>query len=334
MISRALIGGLVVGLAASATLVPSATAAPYDDPWLVNWPTAVPAAPASHDPSVDRPASTEGESPARTRGSDDCVAGSHGCVDNVIDEMTRRWQALACDHDGTFALTYLITTIQYQHSAHTDGFYSDVEFLNHYDAVFADFYFDAYDDWAAGRVDEVPEAWRIAFEAAAAGSVTGYGDMVLGMNAHIIRDLPFVIERIGLVAPDGTSRHADHTKVNQFLNAAGRIVPPRVAEVYDPTIDDGEEPWFEGEGALSMQLIIEWREEAWRKAEMLHHARQQGPVAYSAVAEVVESDAASRARALAAAYAADAATAATRDAHCAAAWPGRDEARLLTPYTG
>lgn len=320
-------------LAGTASITPSASADdPYEDPWLVNWPGATPAAPATYDASIDTPASTEGTSPVRTRGSVDCVAGEIACVDNVVDEMTERWLARACDHNGTFALTYLITTAQYRHSALTPGFYSDHEFLNHYDAVFGDFYFQAYDDWTSGNVDDVPEAWRLAFQAAEDRSLTGYGDMVMGMNAHIIRDLPYVIERIGLVAPDGTSRHADHSKVNQFLNAAGKIVVPRVAAIYDPTIDSGDEDSWEGEGALTMQVIIEWREEAWRKAEMLHTARQAGPEAYAAAQQVIETEAAALAEAYLEQYAATPAEAAARDAHCAGAWGSVDVAATLTPY--
>ena len=49
----------------------------------------------------------------------------------------------------------------------------------------------------------VPEAWRIAFDAADHETVATLGDILLGMNAHISRDLPFALARTGLVEPDG-----------------------------------------------------------------------------------------------------------------------------------
>ena len=47
-------------------------------------------------------------------------------------------------------------------------------------------------------------------DAAKGRQVTGLGNLLLGMNAHINRDLPFVLYSIGLTAPDGSSRKPDH----------------------------------------------------------------------------------------------------------------------------
>src|SRR5438477_362475 len=71
-------------------------------------------------------------------------------------------------------------------------------------------------------------AWQIAFNAAKAHEEQGIGNLMLGMNAHINRDLPFVLYSIGLVAPDGSSRKPDHDKVNDVLYDA-----------YDPAISEG-----------------------------------------------------------------------------------------------
>lgn len=333
---------LALGLAALTAVGGAAMADEvYNDPYFVNTPAYVEAAaPATYLAEIDTPATTEGTTAnGRTRGAFDCAAGSIGCVNNVVIEMTNRWRNQACDHNGTFALTYLITTAQYRHSALTEGFYEDHEFLNHYDAVFADYLFDAYDDYYSGdpiRKAATPPAWRIAFEMADSGAMTGYGDMILGMNAHIIRDLPFVIERIGLVDADGETRRRDHSKVNVFLNEASKIVTKRVADIYDPTIYDAESD-REGSSQTTMQLIAEWREEAWRKAEILHTARMQGPEAYAAAAAAMEADAEARATALLENYRATPEEAAARDAHCAGVWSQlteQDFVDILEPYQG
>lgn len=60
-------------------------------------------------------------------------------------------------------------------------------FVNHEDAVFAKYYFEAYDTWAAGRTRQVPEVWRIALNAAKKRKVTGSGNLLLGISAHINR---------------------------------------------------------------------------------------------------------------------------------------------------
>jgi len=88
----------------------------------------------------------------------------------------------------------------------------------------------------------------------------------LGMNAHVNRDLPFVLASIGLTFPDGTSRKADHDKVNQFLND---VLDPLLAEEvarFDASPDDARAPTLLGYTS-SFQMLAAWRETAWRNAE-------------------------------------------------------------------
>lgn len=60
------------------------------------------------------------------------------------------------------------------------------------DALFADYYFEAYDNYHL-NTGNVPQGWKIAFDAAENQSVTGTGNLSLGSSAHILRDLPFVL---------------------------------------------------------------------------------------------------------------------------------------------
>ena len=59
------------------------------------------------------------------------------------------------------------------------------------DALFANTYFRTVKRWERGEA--VPPAWRIAFETADEGEVLGSQDMLLGINAHVQSDMPFVI---------------------------------------------------------------------------------------------------------------------------------------------
>ena len=76
----------------------------------------------------------------------------------------------------------------------------------------------------------------------ASRQVTGMGNVFLGMNAHVNRDLPFVLAEIGLVKPDGTSRKADHDRVNDFLARHEPVPAGRGGQGLDPTLDDGDLP--------------------------------------------------------------------------------------------
>ena len=249
-------------------LVAAPRAAAADDPVFLGWTALLPPGYAAYEPSS----------------ADDCLAGRIACVDRTLRRMEDRFDAFGCDHDAVFALTYWRTTQEYRRAATTDGFFADPAFVNHEDTVFAGMYFDALDHWRAGS-GPVPGAWRVAFDAADRRLVSGLGDLLLGMNAHVNRDLPFTLAAIGLVAPDGTSRKPDHDQVNVFLN---RVTEPLIAEVarrLDPTTDDLDLPGTLDATAL-FQLIAVWREAAWRNAERLVAA--DGPTARAAVARQIE----------------------------------------------
>ncbi len=77
----------------------------------------------------------------------------------------------------------------------------------------------------------MPEAWRIAFETAEQGEVTGAQDMLLGINAHVQNDMPFVLAQLGLRDRKGRARKPDHDKTNEAL-AAG----------YERVVGAGAEP--------------------------------------------------------------------------------------------
>jgi hypothetical protein len=271
----------VVPIALTVGAAPPAVAA---DPPFVGTTNALPPLPSGFQPST----------------AEDCAAGRATCVRKLIREMERRLEPLAtsCSHAAVFSLTYLRTTETYLDSAETPGFYGDPAFMNHWAAVFAGLYFDAYDDWSAGRRSDVPPAWQVAFRAAEEKQVTGSGDLLLGISAHVNRDLPFVLASIGQVAPDGISRKADHDKVNVMLN---RVQEPLLAEHarrFDSSMGMVATPYGYGYTGL-MQLLIAWREWAWRAAEQLLAAPDEA--ARGEVAAMIERKAMLEAEAIVAA---------------------------------
>jgi Family of unknown function (DUF5995) len=253
----------------------------------------------------------------------DCVAGRVKCVDKVVREMTRRFEPLAssCDHDAIFSLTYLRVTEEYRRTVEDATFFDDTSFVNHEDVVFARYYFDAHDAWTAGRIAEVPPAWRVAFDAARDRAVSANGNLLLGINAHVQRDLPFVLYSIGLVKPDGSSRKPDHDRVNQILNRVTDELIAEIARRFDPSIDDGNAPTTLDDFVL-FQSVVSWRESAWRNAELL--AQAPTPAVREQVAQGIESHAASQASLIRAAtqYLPLTGGSAARDAYCATHWAG------------
>ncbi len=281
--------------------VPAAADEP-EEPVFVGWSAVLPALARDHDPTS----------------SDECVAGRTTCVSKVIREMDADFDPLAasCDHRAVFALAYLRTTEMYLRTSETPGFYADPRYVNHEDVVFAELYFDAVAAWESGDRERVPPAWRTALDAAAGRRVTGSGDLLLGINAHVNQDLPFALEAVGLVDAQGGSRKRDHDQINQMLNM---VVEPMVAEAaarFDPGIAAVPTPYGIGHTAL-LQLVVSWREAAWRAAEDLERAPDAAARAEVVARIEATADAQAQAIVTATSYNPPLTSTAARDAYCA-----------------
>lgn len=302
----ALAAALVTALAAALLAAGPARPAAADSPPLLNWGEIIPTFHPGLDPSS----------------SNICSSGQARCVESVLRTMARDFRELArsCDHDAIFQLGYMRTTEAYYESSQIPGFYADVPWMHHYDAVFAEYYLGPQRAWERGRTDEVPPAWQEAFEAADGQELTALGNFLMGMNAHINRDLPFVVRDIGLTAPDGTSRKPDHEKVNEFLNHVGDDLTPEIVARFDPTFDSSPDDDLLT-GLAVQQVIQEWRERAWTNAWLMAYAPAPIP---DLVAQGIETASADIARAIRAATAATPEQTAARDAHCAEHWDDWD----------
>ena len=265
---------MLVIAVACAVLAPAAQA---EDPPFVNWPTLLPSLATGFTPEV----------------FDDCRDGSPECVQRTLAEMDRRIAELdaTCDHNALFARNYLLITQVY--AGLPADFFDDPRWLANEDAVFARLYHEARDNWTAGRKDQVPEAWRIAFSAADERRVQGAGDLLLGINAHVQRDMPFMLAGLGLVAPDGSSRKPDHDRMNRVLNDSYDDVLQQAIEQDDPDLAMYDLPGS-GDGFLEVQMVMGWREGVWRNAERLLRARSDAE--RQMVAESIEAQAAASAR--------------------------------------
>jgi Family of unknown function (DUF5995) len=196
-----------------------------------------------------------------------CEVGKPKCVELVIKEMERRYKPLEkrCDHNALFALGYLRTTETFLQTLN-DIDYSDRATVIREDALFAEYYFRAYDAYYLGS-NNVPPAWKEAFDAAQNRSVTSSGDLILGFNAHIQRDLPFVLYE--LYKQGHPVSYEDHTRVNEFLQTVNFL--GELAQKFDPTIDDEDVPG-DADDIQRFQLIASWRELAYRNFEKLRDA--------------------------------------------------------------
>jgi hypothetical protein len=298
----------ILAACVAALAVPAGAGA--EDPPFVPVTDALPALPGTYRDSV----------------FDACADGDAACVEATLDEMYRRYGELVttCDHNAVFALTYIRVTEIYRDRADT---FDEPRFLAHEDAVFAQLFFDAHDAWAAGRRDEAPEAWLLAFDAGRDRLMPAIGNVLLGINAHVNRDMPFMLAGLGLVKPDGSARKADHDYFNRLLNEVYDDVIGEMTQRFDPTTDDSDVPGTTLDNMAIFQILPGWREMVWRHAELLSAAPT--PEARELVAAEIEAYAAAQARLIRAMLGREGSSA-KRDAWCAAHAGTAEHARSRT----
>jgi hypothetical protein len=276
--SRSKLAALAAAAVAALAAPAAHAAAPY-----VPWPSALPPAPTSSNP---QPGPLPG-----------CDTPTIACVDAGSARLKKLQARLRCDHRDVFTTTYveMTHTLRDALSSGRPAF-DDAGWIIDIDVLFHDYYFNAFDDYAAGRA--VPGAWRVAFRAAGHGNANATKDLLLGVNAHVQRDLPYVLATLGLRKPDGTSRKPDWDAMNIVLDDAYDPIASTISRRFDPSLRlTNPGTVFDGEAAL--QLFETWREKAWRNAEALLNA--QTPQQRAAVSAAIEADTTATARKIAAA---------------------------------
>jgi signal transduction histidine kinase len=215
-------------------------------------------------------------SPTQTEPNDvpHCHRANLNCVRTEVKRMRAAQAELGCDHRGVFATTYLELT-----KAARDAMIANPQLLRwkkwffREDALFADVYFRTLRRWNQGL--PVPDAWRIAFEAAATGEVTGAQDMLLGINAHVQNDMPFVLAELGLRDRNGEARKPDHDLFNKVLAGAYETVVSQVGARYDSTMSITNPPGVPVDDVAGLEIVRQWREQVWRNAERLVNAQSE-----------------------------------------------------------
>jgi hypothetical protein len=264
----------------------------------VNWPALLPPLPSPNEPQP-------GPVP-------NCRRPMIACVQTEIDRLKALRDRLGCDHRAVFATTYLTLTQVFKGMLEADPkFLRFRRYVFTEDAVFANVYFRTFRAWDAGR--PVPPAWRIAFQTAATGEVNAAQDMLLGINAHVQNDMPFVIASLGVRTKNGTTRKPDHDAINRVLDNAYEPVVNAITQRYDPFVGVTNSPLTPLDDVAGLELVRLWREQVWRNAERLLNAKTDAERAQ--VAKNIQTYAGQWAQGIAAIP--QPGYRATRDAYCA-----------------
>ncbi len=283
----------VAVVAAALFATPAAAAGPNPP-----WPQLLPAFPVDSDTQPG---------PVRH-----CRRGRMRCVTATIRRMQRKQDQLGCDHRAVFATTYLTLTKALHRTMVRDRrFFRDRRYLAFQIVHFSNYWFGMLRSVDAGQ--PIPEAWRIANDTAANGEVNAAQDMLLGINAHVQRDMPYVVAELGLVEPSGRTRKGDHDRGNEVLNAAYQDVVDAVEARYDPMLATTNPDAVALDDIGGLEMVKGWREGVWRNAERLVNAKT--PEEHARVAGSIEANAAAWARMIAGPQ--QPGYRAQRDAYCA-----------------
>jgi hypothetical protein len=199
-----------------------------------------------------------------------CPNGENGCIDAVIAKMQAQLRTVAdsCSDEDIFALAYLRVT-QNVRDANRSGYFKDPHWLNRLDAIFANKYFTTLAQFAQGK--SVPPAWEVALKDTIGDKLTGLGDFMINMNAHINNDFPRALVEDGLTAKDGTSHKVDHDAYNDRLDSLYGAVFNEETRRFDPAFNDYA---LDGATGTAAGIIMRgWREMVWRNAEALANAK-------------------------------------------------------------
>jgi hypothetical protein len=274
-----------------------ATASGSDHPANVHWERFLPALPS--------PTEVQPHSVAH------CRRATMRCLDVEVARLRNAQERWGCDHRAVFATTYLeLTKTLRSVLRERPDFLRYPRYLYVEDALFANVYFRSVRRDRRGK--PVPEAWRIAFDAARSKDLNAAQDMLLGINAHVQNDMPFVLAALGLRTRSGASRKEDHDAVNEVLDRSYPNVVHAVRDRFDPQVGTTNSDSTPADDAAGLELVKGWREQVWRNAERLLNANDDAE--RRQVTEQIQANAANWARGIAAVE--QSGYRETRDAYC------------------
>jgi hypothetical protein len=199
-----------------------------------------------------------------------------------IKAVEARMDAIAAplaQDDGVarFNELYLAVTRAVAEETGADS-YEDPEFISRLDVVFADMYFTAVEDDAAGR--EIPKAWAPLFQKRHTPGIAPLQFAIAGMNAHINHDLAVslvdVCDARGLRLDDETAQHRDYLAVNKTLERVEGEIKARFATGVIADIDKAAGPL---DDVVANWSVARARDNAWITARTIRALRDK-PMLY------------------------------------------------------
>lgn len=155
-----------------------------------------------------------------------------------------------------------------------EGQFEDGEWVNRLLHLFAEYYFNALNQFRDDPA-QAPEVWQVAFGAAAHPKPGPLQLLLLGVNAHINYDLVFTLR--DMLEPEWEShsparrmtRLSDHRLVNKIIASTIDEVQEEVLEKESPDLGLLDDLMGRLDEWLISRLITSWRQAVWEDAARL-----------------------------------------------------------------
>lgn len=151
------------------------------------------------------------------------------------------------------------------------GRFADAAWMRDYTTTFANYYRRAFLAFERGRLEAVPDPWRVAFGTASREDRFVVQDAFLGVNAHINYDLALALRDVG-IDPDRRQKFADHRAIDDILARLVDAQQTALAELYAPEVDDIDSLFGRLDETLTLRSLTAGRQRAWRTAVVLTDA--------------------------------------------------------------
>lgn len=198
------------------------------------------------------------------------MAGTTGTaaqnIDEVVDGLaeTVREATRAGDRVGYFAALYRQVTVEIRKAIHA-GQFEDGPRMDHFDTLFGNRYFDAYDAWRRDRSG--PRCWRETFGLLEDSDTVIVQHLILGVNAHINLDLAVAAARTSPGADIHALQH-DYLLVNDILARVVLVLEDSVGAV-SPLLSLLDKVGGRTDEQILDFSIVQSRQEAWYNAVLL-----------------------------------------------------------------
>ncbi len=186
-----------------------------------------------------------------------------------MQDRITAWEA-ASDPRAVFLSCYQFMTGNVLTAIETGEFH-DAAWVGNLLRRFAEYYFDALDEYDADA-SAAPAVWRLAHDEALRHRTAVLQKMLLGINAHINYDLVFALADLlapewdQLTASQREERFTDHCHVNAIIGRTIDAVQDQVVERYSPSMDLLDKLLGPLDEMIASRLIADWRDDVWDKA--------------------------------------------------------------------